>query len=368
VIAQRLSADLKRWLDAGLIDSVAVQRIHEFESRRTDTSVLNRAAILAWALGAILVCGGVLLLVSAHWDALSPPARFALATAMVAVFHTAAGVMGHYPALAMALHGAGTVALGAGIALCGQIFHLEEHWATGILLWAAGAWIGYWLRRDWVQFLLAALLTPAWTISEIAEWLTRTEGHVQEDLLLPFALLTGVAYFTAVRWGPADARTSVLTWLGGLTLAPGIALTLFLEWHEPRSGRQWVVLSLGLVVPTVVAWFLRLRAARANVAAALWVTGLFLAKHEVAQYGWVGAGCALLAWWGVRESRPERINLGLAGFGITVFAFYFSSVWDKLGRAAGMLGLGLLLLGGGYALERLRRRWISRSHVAEGGS
>jgi len=46
-----------------------------------------------------------------------------------------------------------------------------------------------------------------------------------------------------------------------------------------------------------------------------------------------------------------------------VIAFYFSSVMDKLGRSASLIGLGLLLIAGGWAMERTRRRLVAR--VAE---
>jgi hypothetical protein len=65
-----------------------------------------------------------------------------------------------------ALHATGTVSLGAGIALAAQIFNLEEHWPGGALLWAAGAWTGFLLLRDWPQAALAAVLTPARLASE----------------------------------------------------------------------------------------------------------------------------------------------------------------------------------------------------------
>jgi hypothetical protein len=42
-----------------------------------------------------------------------------------------------------------------------------------------------------------------------------------------------------------------------------------------------------------------------------------------------------------------------------VLAFYFSDVMDRLGRSASLIGLGLLFLGGGYLLERTRRRLIA---------
>ena len=61
------------------------------------------------------------------------------------------------------------------------------------------------------------------------------------------------------------------------------------------------------------------------------------------------------------EFRPERINLGMAGFAITVVAFFFSSVMDKLGRSASLIVLGTLLLAGGWQWEKLRRRLLAAS-------
>ena len=60
------------------------------------------------------------------------------------------------------------------------------------------------------------------------------------------------------------------------------------------------------------------------------------------------------------EARKERINLGVAGFALTVLIFYFSNVMDKLGRSASLIGLGLLFLLGGWLLERTRRQLVAR--------
>jgi hypothetical protein len=64
--------------------------------------------------------------------------------------------------------------------------------------------------------------------------------------------------------------------------------------------------------------------------------------------------------WGLLERRPERINLGVAGFALTVIIFYFSNVMDKLGRSASLIGLGVFFLFGGRALERARQGLLAR--------
>jgi hypothetical protein len=82
-------------------------------------------------------------------------------------------------------------------------------------------------------------------------------------------------------------------------------------------------------------------------------------QRGVLPYIWA-AGLSLgLIGWGVLERRAERINLGIAGFALAVLVFYFSSVMDRLGRSASLVGLGLLFLGGGWALERARRRLVA---------
>ena len=108
--------------------------------------------------GGLLLCAGVLLFVAAHWDEMSPAGRFALVLVMVGAFHAAAAFLRERAdVLAQALHGVGTVALGAGIFLAGQIFNLQEHWPGGFMLWAAGAWIAWLLLRDRIQAVLAAV-------------------------------------------------------------------------------------------------------------------------------------------------------------------------------------------------------------------
>jgi hypothetical protein len=51
--------------------------------------------------------------------------------------------------------------------------------------------------------------------------------------------------------------------------------------------------------------------------------------------------------------------MGMAAVAITVLTFYFSEVMDKLGRSASLIGLGVLFLAGGWALERLRRQLVA---------
>jgi hypothetical protein len=79
---------------------------------------------------------------------------------------------------------------------------------------------------------------------------------------------------------------------------------------------------------------------------------------NVFAYALVAAAALTLVVWGVRIGTKALVNYGTAAFAATVMWFYFSDVMDKLGRSLGLIGLGVLFLAGGWALEQTRRRLV----------
>lgn len=367
-MADWLATSLERWVDAGLLEKTAAEKIRAFEAERDSTGGLRWQVVLALGFGALLVGAGVLLFVSAHWDRISPASRFALVLAMVAVFHVAGALTERaFPALATALHALGTAALGAGIFLTGQIFNLDEHWPAALMVWAAGAWLGFWLRRDWVQGTLACLLTPAWLAGEWDVAAGRFIGY--ETVVARGILLLALAYLSARASGLDSPLRRALVWCGGLALLPA-AILLFVgggsRWRQslPESLELWG-LAAGLGLPFAAAWLLRRRDAWVLLACTVWVFALEFMVREtegdaILQYFWLAVGAVGLVAWGLKDRRKERVNLGVVGFALTVLAFYSSRVLDKMERSVGMVGLGLLFLGGGWLLERMRRRLVAR--------
>lgn len=360
---------LERWTTAGLIDAVTADRIRAFEGSHEEPRQFRWPILIAIGFGALMLGAGVLLFVSAHWDELSPVGRFSLVLLLVAVFHVVGAVTTErFSAFATAMHCIGTVALGAGIFLSGQIFNLQEHWPGGVMLWALGAWLGWWLRRDWAQASLVALLTPAWLVSE---WVDTTRHFPMADTVVGQGLfLLAITYFTALVPNHRETIRRALAWIGGIALIPTAMIAV-----ESRVEQYWGFGSLhlpihlgilgygsGLVLPLLLAFWLRESAVWLNVIAALWVLTINLIpmRSSVLPYAWCAVASLGLIAWGVKELRRERINLGVVGFGLTVLVFYFSNVMDKLGRSASLIGLGLLFLVMGWALERTRRRLVAR--------
>ena len=370
---------LKRWTTAGLIEPSTAERVRVYEAGQEKTQGLRWPVALAISLGGLLLGAGVLLFVAAHWDMLSPGARFGLVLLLVAIFHVAGAFAAErFSVLSTTLHAVGTISLGAGIFLAGQIFNLQEHWPGGLLLWALGAWVAYLLLHDWTQAALAALLTPMWLGGE---WLVTTGRWVWTDKTLAEGiLLLAITYLTALLPNRETPVRKTLAWIGALALIPSVLFVIVSGTHS--DGRLFsssgISRELGwtvaLSLPLVLAWILRRRAAWMNLIAALWVVALGTTSlpsqpneslfrfiwGELGPYALCALGSIGLIAWGLKEARKERINLGVAGFALTVLVFYFSNVMDKLGRSASLIGLGLLFLLGGWLLERTRRRLVAR--------
>jgi uncharacterized membrane protein len=124
----------------------------------------------------------------------------------------------------------------------------------------------------------------------------------------------------------------------------------------------WMV---AIALPLVVGWFLRGRAAIWLLATLGWALVLMQVSPrtdggELAMYALLALGAAGVVLWGLRDQQRLAINVGVLAFALAVLGFYFSSLYDKLGRALGLIGIGVLFIGGGWLLERARRRLIAR--------
>jgi uncharacterized membrane protein len=382
-----LNKSLDRWISAGVMDLNTATRIRALEEAERSKEGLKWPVLLALGLGGVLLSLGVLLFVAAHWVELSPPWRFTLVLLLTGLFPIAGALaMNRFPALAATFYAIGTICVGAEIFLTGQIFNLQEHWPSGILLWAIAALAGWLILRQWPQGVLLALLVPAWLASE---WQVRTEGYAHSGrLILDGLLVLSLTYLTARTDRESSALRRGLAWIGGISLLP-LAILAFVgerEWLWAWRGRPavpemvrvfgWMV---GIGAPLLLAVVLRRKAAWVNALSAVWVLLIATLRSvdsatagpsrmhawsTLGPYLWAGLGALGLIGWGLLERHRERINLGVAGFALTVVIFYFSDVMDKLGRAASLIGLGVLFLFGGWVLERARRKLVA--HVLGG--
>jgi uncharacterized membrane protein len=376
---------LNRWQSAGVLDAEAARRIRAFEMELTRPEGLRWQRIAWLILGALSLSCGVILFVSAHWDDMSPGLRYTLVVGMVAVFHLGgAWAREHFHGLSTALHAVGTVSTGAAIALVGQIFNIQEHWPAAILLWAVAAAAGWILLQDEAQQILALPLFPAWILSEFS---FAAEGHIGQEVYLGRFLVAWAALYLTVFLGSRrKIAQGVLFAAAAIASLVGIVMLLeswrswsssqvFLPFHLRAWG--WVDIAL---LPLLFGFF-RLRKSLVPVAVAIafsialpWCVQIRTQRYDFGAYhnaytftvpnllahALVAAYAVFIIWWGVRQASKALVNLGIVGFAIAVGWFYFSDIFDKVGRSLGLIGLGILFLAGGWALEKMRRGLIAR--------
>ena len=364
-----LESSLDRWVEAQILERSQADLIRQFEAGQAPRHRARWPVIMALAFGGIMLAAGVLLFVSAHWDELSPFQRMTLLVLAVGGFHAGGAFsLDRFHALGVTLHAVGTVALGGAIAMAGQIFNMQEHWPSAILLWALGAIGGWLLLGDWPHLALSAILLPWWLAGEWAEAVPRALSSW--PVISCGILLLAICYLS-VRMPGADSRQdhvrTALTWIGGLALLPAtLAVALDRHVYGRTATTEPGVLAIGwscaILLPLAFSYAFRRNAAWMNLAAAIWVVGLNLAVQvelDILLYAWCAVGSAAMVAWGIYEFRAERINLGMAGFALTIAFFFFSSVMDKLGRSASLMALGIMFVGGGWYWEKLRRKLVA---------
>lgn len=400
---QDLESLLTRWQSAGVLDAETAARIRAHEAKtaaQTSTQPVaspvaaasnSTPASLKWLvvtgliLGAILLACGVVLFVNAHWDQLGPGGRFLLVLSMVAVFHVAGGLTRtQFESFSTAMHAVGTIATGAAIALVGQIFNIQEHWPAAVLLWAVSAAAGWALLRDQAQQTLALLLWPSWIFCELE---FRMDGHIGEPVYLGrLFFLWGILYLTFFAQSRRRVVWGILLAVSAINVVTGIVLMLsnWVSWSSaqsfiPFSTRIWAWIAIA-AVPLIVAAFhghkglIPIAVSIAFVIALPWC---YHGKTYTYNYGGVNyshtyatpnlmahllvaAFAVFFCWWGVQLISRALVNLGILGFAASVLWFYWSDLFSKLDRSLGLIGLGVLFLAGGWALEKIRRRILAR--------
>jgi uncharacterized membrane protein len=384
---------LTRWLAAGVLDAGAAERIRLYESKQARPSGLRWQGLVALILGALLLACGVVLFVSAHWDQIGPGPRFAIVIAMVTVFHLGGAlVRDSYRGLSTALHAVGTLSVGAAIALVGQIFNIQDHWPAAILMWALAALAGWALLHDEAQQTLTLLLFPAWIFSEFEFY---ADTHIGSDvylgrLLIVWAMLYLTVFLGSKRritQGILFAASAVAAIVGTVILLEGwrswTATQSFLPFHLRVWG--WVgiavlplLFSLGKLSKSLVP----VAAATAFTIVLPWCLSLRTIHNGYGNYhntytysvpsllahALVAAFAVFVIWWGVRQASKALVNLGMVWFAVAVGWFYFSDIFDKVGRSLGLIGLGVLFLAGGWALEKMRRGLLARMGTGDASS
>jgi len=265
---QRLEADLAQWEADGVIAPTAAASIRNVLPPLSPG--VNIAVVVA-IVGGLLIAAAFLAFVAAHWTEIARLLRFAILLAGMVV----AGGLGAWFAttgrmvLADLCASIGAIIFGAGIALVGQMYHLGDDFAGGILLWSIGAFAAALLTGSRGALAVGLVAACIWTCMRIYD--------APDVLHLPFVLAWLIATALAFAWNSRVAAhlvaIAVLPWWiatslrfdfdGGqpsFVLANGAALLFgaglaIAAAPSPRAARLGAVLSVyGAFALAVVAF------------------------------------------------------------------------------------------------------------------
>jgi uncharacterized membrane protein len=197
----RLEADLARWEADGVITPAAVAAIRGVLPARN--SGINIPVVVG-IVGGLLIAAAFLAFVAAHWMEIARLSRLGILLAGI----VASNGLGAWfartdrPVLADLCASIGAIIFGAGIALVGQMYHLGDDFAGGMLLWAAGALCTAALTSSRGALAVALAAASIWTCLRIID--------MHDGPHLPFVALWLLAGSLALLWNSRVAAHLVV--------------------------------------------------------------------------------------------------------------------------------------------------------------
>lgn len=371
--SKRLRRQIGHWQDDGLIDAELAERLLA-HSNAPDGPVRGPFAIVLAFLGALLIGIGVIVFVASNWSVI--PGNVKLLGLFVAMGLSYWGgyrlryVGNTYPGTGNALIFLGALLYGASLFLVAQAMHINAGAPSLLVLWALGV-----LPLGWILKYRALKLLGLWVLTLALGWeavfWTEAIGGFCSIFLLWGALLIALG-----RLAPSLLEDSeglgvfvILTALSVLaTFGPGEDRA---EWGllPPGGQLRWVMLTVATMLVTLV--HLARAQSRSIERREGWgLLGLELVAVFVMLGGALeadpvrfGLNIVLLAvlvgvlWLGYERRNAGWVQFALIFFGLDVFCRY-AELWSHMPTEIFFLSAGIVLLGGGIALERVRRRLL----------
>lgn len=302
---QRLEADVARWQADGVITPVTGEAIRN--SLPPLGAGINIPAVVG-IVGGLLIAAAFLAFVASNWTEIARALRFAILLAGIAAAYGIGAGFAHTgrPVLADLAASVGAIIFGAAIALVGQMYHLGDDFAAGLLLWAAGALVAAALTGSCGALAVSLVAGSLWSGARVFDFDTVDVPH------LPFIPFWMLAAALALAWNSRVAAHLVAVaalawWCAPATRGPenpfiiadGAALLLgggLLLGNAPSNALR----SLGVTLSTYGAFGTAALAALAGV-----LSSEFRFPPETAPAWAVGSGFAgmILAFVGAAVGR-----------------------------------------------------------------
>ncbi|NLJ53116.1 MAG: DUF2157 domain-containing protein [Intrasporangiaceae bacterium] len=323
-----LTTELREWEREGLISSDTAGAITDRYTVSDSPAHRITAVRVILGLGASFLGIGLIWLVAANLDQLSPLLRFVVVTVLWIGLAVAAELTRDLVSAALKLLSA--LAFGAVVFQAAQSLQVPAYRPVLLLAWGLGALLYAYARTSRAAGFVGITVLAAWYV-----------------------------------WQAMDAAGGVVTFTGAILLL-SVAAVAIAALHPPEwraFGRLW--LALGAIMSLVGLFTAALPQATGEN---LWSGGLTAGLILV-------IGLAAAALW--RSGRDEQVELAIAGAGL-LFGVVFS-LWRPISSGSGMLpsdftalmwvrtGLAIvafLLVAGAWAIVGARRQLAMISAAA----
>ena len=170
-----LSAKIPQWVEKQILTAEQANRLlEEAPDAHAGMSILPRILI---AISALLFGLGVISFFAFNWQSMPKGLKIATVFTAFIAAHGAGILYGRIPGRQVVsefLHLLGTLLFGAGIILVAQIYHINDHFPNGVLLWSAGALLMAYVLDSTPQMIIYTILIVVWQAMERSYDLPRT--------------------------------------------------------------------------------------------------------------------------------------------------------------------------------------------------
>ncbi len=350
-------------------------------------------------LGAVLVGLGVITFFAANWDEIPRNVKLAALVAGVLLSYGAGFYLWQrtsYHIVGIALVLLGCIIYGAGVHLIGQIYQMPVDHPNLTAFWFIGVLPLAYVTRSRPMMFLAIILFLAASGFRLAYWLESINDEADAAVLSAMLYLALAALLYAI--GKAKGLLAGWEETGGLFRAVGLIVgfgALYaLTFHEfiNNAGRigeanyqywslayaasaisvavllalEWRRISLGarsMVEPLEIATVLALLTASHLL---VWLPSDWDPLYPIIFNALFALSALGLMISGYLQERESRVNLALALIAIFIISRYFEYSTTLFDRSLVFAGAGVILLAGGFLLERGRRRLLESMRSGEG--
>ena len=395
---------MTRWESDGIITAEQSQAILGSYSATelAPTSYRSQGRLVTGLsiVGAVLVGLGIILFFAANWDGIPRWPKLAIILATIVGFHGLGYYLRYhrgYSRIGSAMVLVACIVYGAGVHLVGQVYNVEVNDPRLMLFWFIGVFpLVYVVRSQPIQFLGVALFLLAVGF-RLPDWFAvvyQGEGVLGATLFLILGLMILAIGRIKEEIEVLRPYSEVFQLVGMITALAALFVLTFKDVFDSFEDGLYIqgdtevgfraliaaagVLTIVLVLAT--AWLRRRNERNFTITG---IEGVAIAILLAAAYTVVGVNTGgevvfavtfnvLLALTllgvlvsGYLRGREVWVNIALAFISIDVIARYFEYSWGLLDRSLIFVAAGVILLLGGFIVERGRRVMLDRIRSGE---